>query len=65
MLIAGFALFKLQDEGILKSPEKLFNHFEKAESAKKMYGEKLNSKEENVEFRALKGIRKSNERCLW
>lgn len=35
--IAGFALFKLQDEGVLKSPEKLYGQFEKIESAKKLY----------------------------
>jgi hypothetical protein len=33
---AGFALFKLQDEGVLKSPEKLYKQFEKIESAKKL-----------------------------
>jgi len=34
--LAGFALFKLQDEGLLKSPEKLYHQFEKIESAKKL-----------------------------
>jgi nucleolar protein 58 len=34
---AGFALFKVLDDGKLKDPENLWKEFETAESARKMY----------------------------
>ncbi|XP_049849207.1 uncharacterized protein LOC126318235 [Schistocerca gregaria] len=45
---AGFALFKLKDDGVLKKPEKLYDRFRKIESARKLVSLKSFLKFENL-----------------